>query len=100
MSLFSPPPSNMFFEMVMLILHSNLTSWYKDEANHSTVENITNKARGAMRKGVEEQDYISYTNIGREDLIIYRYKGVDRLEKLKALKKEWDPAGVFTTEFL
>ncbi|ROW01494.1 hypothetical protein VSDG_02063 [Cytospora chrysosperma] len=78
----------------------NLTSWYKNEANHGTVEDITNRAQAAVRSGVDEQDYISYTNIGREDPITYRYKGVDRLEKLKALKKQWDPAGIFTTEFL
>lgn len=90
----------MGFEMVKLILHRNLTSWYKSEANHSTVEDITNRAQASVRKGSEEQDYISYTNVGREDPIEYRYKGVNRLEKLKALKKEWDPTGIFTAELL
>jgi hypothetical protein len=53
-----------------------------------------------MRRGVEEQEFISYTNTNREGPISYRYKGADRIERLKALKKQWDPTGVFTTQLL
>ena len=53
-----------------------------------------------MRSGTEEASYISYTNSNREDPVEYRYKGADRLSKLKELKKKWNPRGAFTQEFL
>ena len=53
-----------------------------------------------MREGTEHTAFISYTNTNREDPIEYRYKGEERRRKLKALKKEWDPTGVFTKELL
>lgn len=53
-----------------------------------------------MRVGMDEKDFITYANCGREDPIEYRYKGVERLERLKSLKKKFDPLGVFTKELL
>lgn len=83
-----------------LITSRNCTTWYKNPANHGTAEAIVNKAKSSLRKGSEEHDYVSYTNLGRDDPIDQRYKGTDRLERLKGLKKTWDPTGVFTTELL
>lgn len=53
-----------------------------------------------MRSGTEEKDFIAYANGSREDPIEHRYKGLERLEKLRSLKKKWDPLGVFTKELL
>ena len=53
-----------------------------------------------MRVGTTQKAFVSYTNTSREDPIEYRYRGTDRLAKLSALKKEWDPKGVFTETFL
>ena len=53
-----------------------------------------------MRVGTEEKDFISYTNSTRADPIEYRYKGPERLDKLRWLKKKWDSGGVFTKELL
>ena len=53
-----------------------------------------------MREGSEEETFIAYTNAHRDDPLEYRYKGADRIAKLKELKKRWDPSGCFTKEFL
>ena len=53
-----------------------------------------------MRVGTEEVAFVSYTNSSREDPVEHRYKGQERVERLRALKREWDPKGVFTKEFL
>lgn len=53
-----------------------------------------------MRKGTEQKAFVSYANTSREDPIEDRYKGAERLEKLRALKREWDPKGIFTDIFL
>ena len=53
-----------------------------------------------MRVGTKEKAFISYTNTSREDPMEYRYKGEDRIARLKTLKREWDPKGVFTKELL
>ncbi|KAK7737330.1 hypothetical protein SLS53_006633 [Cytospora paraplurivora] len=66
----------------------NLASWYKDATNHDLVDSADKKAQAIMRRGTEEQDFISYTNTSRADPISYRYKGAKRIERLKALKKQ------------
>jgi FAD/FMN-containing dehydrogenase len=58
------------------------------------------KAKRIGRAGDREDEFISYTNTCRDDPIEWRYKGQDRIARLKALKKQWDPTGVFTKELL
>lgn len=91
---------NTSFGLEDVVYWLNLASWYKDANNHDLVDSADKKAQAVMRRGVEEQEFISYTNTSREDPISYRYKGSDRIERLKALKKQWDPTGVFTTQLL
>ena len=57
-------------------------------------------AQKQMRVGTVQKAFVSYTNTSREDPIEDRYKGTERLAKLRALKKEWDPKGIFTETFL
>jgi hypothetical protein len=64
------------------------------------VEDIDKKAQQIGRVGDKEDEFISYTNTCREGPIVWRYKGQDRVARLKALKKQWDPMGVFTEELL
>ncbi|RYP49056.1 hypothetical protein DL768_005146 [Monosporascus sp. mg162] len=79
---------------------SNVLSWYTDSANHDFVAMMDRKAQVAMRVGTEEGDSVSYTNTTRDDPLEYRYKGADRIRKLKALKNQLDPTGIFTPELL
>lgn len=75
-------------------------SWYTDATNHDFVTTIDQKARATMHAGTEEEAFVSYTNTNRQDPVEHRYKGSDRIDRLRALKKQIDPTGVFTREFL
>ncbi|KAK6845397.1 hypothetical protein PG995_015507 [Apiospora arundinis] len=78
----------------------NILSWYTDTANHDLVASMDKKAQDVMREGAQEVDFVSYTNSSREGPLEYRYKGAGRIAKLKALKQQYDPAGVFTSQLL
>jgi len=78
----------------------NVLSWYTDPAQHEEIARFDREAQALMRVGTEEKSFVSYTNTTREDPIEYRYKGAERLEKLRELKKKWDPTGLFTKELL
>ncbi|OTA67143.1 FAD-binding domain-containing protein [Hypoxylon sp. EC38] len=78
----------------------NVLSWYADPANHDFVSSMDHRAQVAMRAGTQQEAFVSYTNTTREDPLEHRYKGADRVNRLKALKKEFDPTGIFTRELL
>lgn len=75
-------------------------SWYTDASNHDFVAAMDQKARAVMRAGTEEEAFVSYTNTNRPDPLEHRYKGSDRIARLRALKRQLDPTGVFTSELL
>ncbi|KAK1230304.1 hypothetical protein PQX77_006597 [Marasmius sp. AFHP31] len=77
-----------------------LLSWYTDPASHSEVSRIEQQALALVREGQPDDHVSTYQNWTRTDPIEIRYRGKQRLEKLKALKKQWDPNGVFTRELL
>lgn len=79
---------------------SNCFSWYHKAENHDIVLDFENKAVAAMREGYAEEDWVDYANCNRTDPIQRRYRGEERLEKLKVLKQKWDPQGVFTRQLL
>lgn len=58
------------------------------------------KAQDATRAGTPETAFVSYTNCSREEPLEYRYKGTEGIAKLKALKKQYNPTGVFTKQLL
>lgn len=78
----------------------NFLSWYEDPQNHEYLESIDKKGQEIGRAGEKEEDFVSYTNTCRDAPLEWRYKGHDRIARLKALKKRWDPTGVFTKELL
>ncbi|KAI0473059.1 FAD-binding domain-containing protein [Xylariaceae sp. FL0804] len=78
----------------------NLLSWYTDPSNHGFVSSMDQKGQDAMRAGTAEDAFVSYTNTTREGPLEYRYKGAETIDKLKSLKNEFDPSGVFTNELL
>ncbi|KAK7955670.1 fad binding domain-containing protein [Apiospora aurea] len=69
----------------------NVLSWYTDAKNHGYVDEMDKEAQAATRAGTNEADFVSYTNTSRDDPVEYRYKGTERIAKLKTLKARHDP---------
>ncbi|PQE15890.1 FAD binding domain containing protein [Rutstroemia sp. NJR-2017a BVV2] len=82
------------------MLWLNTFSWYHSAENHDLVLDFENRAIAAMRVGTEESEFVDYANCNRIDPIERRYHGKERLERLRMLKKKWDPNGVFTKQLL
>ncbi|KAG8526328.1 uncharacterized protein KY384_000321 [Bacidia gigantensis] len=78
----------------------NILTWYTDPGYHAQVLQFDNRAQEIMRADTREDAYIAYTNTSRNDPVEWRYKDPKAVEKLRALKREWDPDGCFTKEFL
>ena len=53
-----------------------------------------------IMRGQNDEEWVDYQNGTREDPIERRFRGEERLERLRRLKKLWDPTGVFTTQLL
>jgi hypothetical protein len=86
--------------MLIYALHRNTFSWYHFAENHDRILDFENRAIAAMRVGTEESEFVDYANCNRIDPIERRYRGKERLERLRMLKKKWDPNGVFTKQLL
>ncbi|KAL1962835.1 hypothetical protein VTN77DRAFT_9110 [Rasamsonia byssochlamydoides] len=78
----------------------NVLSWYTDASQHAEFARFDKAAQEQIRVGAAETSYVSYTNTSREDPLEWRYKGAERVARLRELKKKWDPTGVFTRELL
>ena len=55
---------------------------------------------GLVRQEGHPEGNATYGNWTRSAPVEERYRGAERLAKLRALKRQWDPQGVFTKEFL
>ncbi|RAL16638.1 FAD-binding oxidoreductase [Aspergillus homomorphus CBS 101889] len=73
--------------------------WHTDKANRNKVDGYNAECIAIMR-GPDESRFRDFQNGTRTGLIERRYQGTARLEKLRRLKREWDPQGVFTTQLL
>lgn len=80
---------------------SNLV-WCSQEQNVPVIERCLDQAQSVVRAGQAEADFVDFTNSLREpeSPIERRYRDSSRLQKLRELKREWDPTGVFSNEFL
>ncbi|KAL9593410.1 MAG: hypothetical protein Q9219_007566 [cf. Caloplaca sp. 3 TL-2023] len=78
----------------------NILTWYTDSNLHERVLEFDKKAQEIMRADTKEEAYIAYTNTSRDDPVEHRYKDAKAVEKLKQLKRRWDPDGCFTRQFL
>jgi len=92
--------ANTSFGMCKTTFWVNILSWWVDPNQGEKVLQFDKKAQALMRKGVAEKDFCSHTNTTRTDPLEYRYKGEGTIAKLKALKLQWDPKGIFTKELL
>ena len=78
-------------------------TWHTDTANSAKVEEYGNSVLNIMRSE-NESEWADFSNAVQpppnDGPIGLRYRGKERLEKLRRLKKEWDPEGMFTTQLL
>ena len=73
--------------------------WHTEPANRSKVDDFNKKSIEMMR-GPAREEYADFVNGTRTGPIDLRFRGEGKLEKLRALKRKWDPEGVFTRQLL
>ena len=83
-------------------LWANNMIWCKDNAGAGTAQSYLERVIAVTRGDQKEHEYVDFANSLREpeSPVERRYKGKDRLERLKTLKKKWDPEGRFGKELL
>lgn len=69
------------------------------DANKVAVESANEVVKYCQAEQKDE-DIAMFPNHTRGDNLKYRYRGAERLEKLRALKRIWDPEGMFTRQLL
>ncbi|MCJ1385633.1 hypothetical protein MMC17_008756 [Xylographa soralifera] len=99
----SRPPRKPDFDSAMS-LHDirywqNNLIWHTDPKNRAKVDEYNDKSIAIMR-GPDKTEWADFQNGTRTGPIELRYRGEAKLERLKHLKKEWDPTGIFTTQLL
>lgn len=82
-----------------LVIHRNNIIWYTDATSHEKVAEL-NAECIAISRGSHRSEYADFQNATRTDPIEFRFRGEGKLEKLRSLKRTWDPEGVFTQQFL
>lgn len=75
-------------------------TWYSDEGSAQAASEWQAEALKIAAQGFKEGEVGIFPNSSRDAPIESRYPGEGRLEKLQALKRKWDPEGVFTNVFL
>ncbi|PQE08303.1 FAD binding domain containing protein [Rutstroemia sp. NJR-2017a BVV2] len=72
--------------------------WHTDSKSQARVSEYSFKTLPIMRG--EATDLVDFVNGTRTEPLDRRYRGDARLNRLRALKKKWDPAGIFTNQLL
>lgn len=73
--------------------------WHTNIATRAKVDAYNERSIATMR-GSDQSEYADYPNATRAGPIELRYRGTERLDKLRRLKKAWDSSGVFTHQLL
>lgn len=81
------------------VICRNNIIWYTDPASHEKVAGL-NAECIAISRGPDRSEYADFQNATRTDPIELRFRGEGKLEKLRSLKRTWDPKGVFTRQLL
>ncbi|KAL7927964.1 hypothetical protein ACQKWADRAFT_278347 [Trichoderma austrokoningii] len=82
------------------MLWLNILPCYREPSSQASIMQFIAEGAQIGRSGLTADEFITYTNCNRADPLQWRYKGAERIRKLKELKSKWDPAGSFTQEFL
>ncbi|KAI1388176.1 FAD-binding domain-containing protein [Hypoxylon trugodes] len=78
----------------------HLLCWASDEETLNYAYRVAERIKEHLRSTQEQNDYTIYGNFSRSAPVLERYKGHERVEKLRKLTLRWDPEGIFTREFL
>ncbi|KAI0102015.1 hypothetical protein GGR51DRAFT_528291 [Nemania sp. FL0031] len=73
--------------------------WHTEVRNRERVDELNDQSIALMR-GTDASEFADFQNGTRTGPIAWRFRGPGKLEKLKALKRRWDPKGVFTSQLL
>ncbi|KAI1288525.1 hypothetical protein F5Y03DRAFT_401742 [Xylaria venustula] len=73
--------------------------WHTDVQNRKRVDDLNDESIALMR-GTDSSEFADFQNGTRTGPIVWRFRGPGKLEKLRALKRKWDPNGVFTRQLL
>ncbi|KAK8069828.1 FAD binding domain-containing protein [Apiospora phragmitis] len=73
--------------------------WHTDASSRQRVDELNDECIATMR-GSDRSEYADFQNGTRTGPIELRFRGEGKLEKLKSLKKQWDPQGVVTKQLL
>ncbi|KAH7356488.1 hypothetical protein BKA65DRAFT_494787 [Rhexocercosporidium sp. MPI-PUGE-AT-0058] len=71
-------------------------SWYTNADSGPAVDEATERALAAATRSFKPEEIHTYQNFSRDTSLESRFGSRERVEKLKALKKKWDPQDVFT----
>ncbi|XXG97967.1 hypothetical protein Hte_004283 [Hypoxylon texense] len=78
----------------------HLLCWASDKEGLDYAHEVAQETKEHLRRQQDKDEYSIYGNFSRSAPVEERFKGRERLEKLRGLKLRWDPDGVFTKEFL
>jgi FAD/FMN-containing dehydrogenase len=71
--------------------------WFEKKESSTSALAIYDQVLQVVREG---QPKIDFPNSTRTWPVEWRYRGEGRLARLRAVKQQWDPTGVFTDQFL
>lgn len=74
--------------------------WHTDPANRSKVDEYNNRCFATMRGEGDEDKFVEFQGGTRVGRIQHRYRDGEKLLRLRRLKSEWDPKGMFTNQLL
>ncbi len=93
-------PYRLSFENGTDMFCSHCLSWCQQQESLEKVFEFEQRAIETMRLGTAPDTYVDLPHGTRTGPIERRFRGRERLAKLQSLKKEFDPQGKFTREFL
>ncbi|KAF7359848.1 FAD-binding domain-containing protein [Mycena venus] len=73
--------------------------WHTDPANREKVDAFNDESIAIMR-GTHSSEYADFQNGTRTGPIELRFRGEGKVDKLRMLKRKWDPEGVFSRQLL
>ncbi|KAL4907582.1 hypothetical protein BDW74DRAFT_176333 [Aspergillus multicolor] len=73
--------------------------WHTDSANREKIDTYNERCINIVREA-DTGELVDFVNGTRTGPIERRFRGVERLETLRRVKREWDARGVFTRELL
>ncbi|KAH7407901.1 hypothetical protein BKA64DRAFT_721649 [Cadophora sp. MPI-SDFR-AT-0126] len=75
-------------------------SWHTNAESGPTVDEATETVLAAATRSFKPEEIHTYQNFSRDTSLESRFGSQVRVERLQALKRKWDPQGVFTKVLL